>query len=206
MAWQLGHLTGFHISLISRPLALLPQDSQSHLHWELLFLLLLICLQTTTKQPVTGPQFISVCLRCEPEYARQNWATGAKGLGSREARAGLRGAAGAWGGARDSEDSYWKYQLQRHDEKRRSGPVSYIWCPRFLFLPRVRGHTLDQHWEQNNKVKVAPVHLEKPASQHLSILSGNHQNMTFYQIALFAFFHEKVGSPWTGSMCSQFST
>lgn len=74
MAWQQGHLTGIHVSLISHPFALPPQDSlsKSHLHWELLFLLLLICLQTTTKHPATGPQFVSVCLRSKPEYARHN--------------------------------------------------------------------------------------------------------------------------------------
>lgn len=88
------------------------------------------------------------------------------------------GATGAWCG----ESLWWKYQLLRHYEKRRRGPVSSVWSPWF--------HTLHQHWEQNSKVKVSRVHLEKPARQHLSIISGNRQNMTFLSNRLVCVF------PW----------
>lgn len=103
--------------------------SWSHLRWELLFLLLLICLQTRTKHPVTGPQFVSLCLRSEPEHARQYWATGAKGLGSGEAeRPGPGGAAGARGGVFKSGDLWWKYQVQRlrWEEEEQTSPSSLI--------------------------------------------------------------------------------
>lgn len=198
MAQRLGHLTGIQVSLLSHPFALPPQSvsSPAGSSWSS------SCWSVYRPQPNTrwlahsssmsvyaGNQ--SMHVRTEPH--------GAKGWTLGKWKPGPEGAAGAWGGALESEDLWWKHQLHMHDEKRwRIVTVSTVWSLWILFLPEVRGHTLHQHKEQNSKAKVCPA--SQPALVHVRV--GITRTWRFYQI-LFAFFHEKVGSSWTGSMCSQ---
>lgn len=158
---------------------LLSQHTQSHLQQELLVLLLLICLQNTTKHPVTGPQFVYVCLR---------WKVCTSEPSHMEPRVGLQGNVRQ--GLRELQVHEAELQSLRIYDKnanctcmmRRGGGLGQ--CLWIFILPEVRGRTPHQHREQTS---ITLGHLEKPASQHLSALGGNHQNMTFLSNPVFVF-------------------